>query len=344
MRLRHLALCLLAAMPAAGEDWLYISGLQQGDLAVFDSNGKPIHSIAVHDGAGIIGASVSSNGKTLFIADDGRLRVLDAKTAAVTAELRYEGAPRLLGGGPVMHLSADDKSLLIKTYDFGAAAAGVRIFDVASGGFAAIGLRSRACPAPEFVSAREGTIVAICPDLIQVLKEAPGVPGDIPEVERVAYPLPDMASAALTLDGRQLYVIDSIQADGSWKLATWERGAARIQTTDLQQTLDIPANAGQHSRRAWIAASPDGRFVALLEGARVWILDRATLKTIRQVDLPIDGNNLAFTSNSQELITLDDRGPELICIPVRGGDLVRVPLPGLHSSRGPKAMFLAPAP
>lgn len=350
MRLRHLSIFLITVLPASNlsgqpapsKDWIYISGLQQGDLAVFDSNAKLVHLIAVRDESGIIGASVSSNGKTLFVADDDRLRVLDAKTASVTAELRYEGALRLLGGGPVMHLSADDRLLLIKTYDFGAAAAGVRIFNVASGGFAAMGLRSRACPVPDFVSGKEGTIVAICPDVIQILKEAPQIPGDIPEVERVLYPLPDIASAGLTADGRALYAVDSIQADGSWTLATWERGSAQMRTIDLRQTLDIPAGAGQHSRRAWVAVSPDGRLIALLEGARVWILDRATLKPVRQLDLPSDGNCLVFTPDSQQLFTLD--GPELVRMPVRGGDLTRLLLPGLHPSRGPKAMFTAPAP
>jgi hypothetical protein len=350
MRVSHLSLFLILVVTASNlegqsappKDWIYISGLQQGDLAVFDSNGKPAHSIAVRDESGIIGASVSSNGKTLFVADDCRLRVFDAKTASVTAELRYEGALHLLGGGPIMHLSADDRLLLIKTYDFGAAAAGVRIFNIASGGFAAMGLRSRACPVPDFVSGKEGTIVAICPGVIQVLKEAPQIPGDIPDVERVVYPLPDMASAALTADGRALYVLDSIQADGSWKLATWERDGPQMKTIDLRQTLDIPAGAGQHSRRAWVAISPDGRSIALLEGARIWILERATLKPVRQLDLASDGNCLVFTSDSRELLTLD--GMQLVRMAVRGGDLTRVPLPGLHPSRGPKAMFLAPAP
>src|ERR1700693_3462925 len=135
MRLRQLSLFLVTVIPASNlggqpvppKDWLYISGLQQADLAVFDSNAKLVHSIAVRDDSGIIGASVSSNGKTLFVADDDHLRLLDAKTASVTAEVRYEGALHLLGGGPIMHLSADDRLLLIKTYDFAAAAAGVRI-------------------------------------------------------------------------------------------------------------------------------------------------------------------------------------------------------------------------
>jgi WD40 repeat protein len=352
MRLRQLALFLVTIMQASnlesqaapGKDWLYISGLQQGDLAVFDSNGRPVHSIAVHDGDGIIGVSVSSNGKTVYVADDGRLRVFDAKTATATHELRYDGALRLLGGGPIMHLSADDKALLIKTYDYGAAAAGVRIFNAAAGAFASLGLRSRACPAPDFASAKEGTVVAICPETVQALKEAPHVPGDIPEVARAPYPLADIAGAAMTADGRHLYVIESVQADGSWKLATWERGSDRMQTIDLRQTLTLPEGAGRNSQQAWLALSPDDRFLALLEGARVSILDRDTLKLVHQLDLPHDGNNLAFSSDSQELLTLDDQAQELVRIPVHGGNLARLPLPGLHPSRGPKAMCIAPAP
>jgi hypothetical protein len=78
-----------------------------------------------------------------------------------------------------------------------------------------------------------------------------------------------------------------------------------METINLRQTLDIPAGAGQHSRRAWAATLPGGRPIALLEGARVWIPDRATLKLVRQLDLLGDGNCLAFTSDSQELLTLD---------------------------------------
>jgi len=98
----------------------------------------------------------------LFIVDGAkksRLRVLDAAAQVPIAEYFFDNRVLIPGGCLVVHLTADDPWLLMDTYDYAAAAKGVRIFVVENGRFMPVGSRDRGSGDIKFASGRNGLII-----------------------------------------------------------------------------------------------------------------------------------------------------------------------------------------
>ena len=323
---------------------VYVSGLHQGDLAVFDGSGKKIQSIPVQDGAGTIGVAISSDGKSIFVTEDDHLRIVDARTGSNTHTVSYEGALHLLGQQTRLHLTADNRLLLIKTYDLGAAAAGVRIFDVGSNQFTGIGMRGRACPSPEFESTRDGTLFSICPESIQMLRIQAKVSNDLSGVSTVKLALRDVAGTSVTPRGDRLFAIETVQPGRPWQLVCWTPGEPEVQTENLSELLKPSSDSLVQSSQAWIASSPDGTRFAIHHGTEVWMLDAQTLKLIRQWDLKRATSGLGFSSDGHQILTLDDSTLSLFRIPLMGGEPGAEPLNGLKTSMGAKAFLIGAVP
>ena len=113
------------------KSWLYLNAFRSRKLIAIDpTTGRIENSIDVDD-AGGLGAAVTSDGKTILTVDGSgksRLRMFNAATLEPIAEDAFDY--RVLGRGPTVHLTADDRWLLVKTHDDAAAATGVRVFDV----------------------------------------------------------------------------------------------------------------------------------------------------------------------------------------------------------------------
>src|SRR5262245_47924574 len=208
--------------------WLYMSAFKSGQLHVFDlTAGKVVRSIAVEDSAGIIGVAVSSDGRKVFIVDgdhDHRLRVFRAATGERLSERPFTDRALNLSGSPVMHLSADDRWLFLKTYDYGAAAAGLRVFNVDRQRFAPLGLRGRPCRIHALAGASDGSLMAGLPQLIQAFSPLPPTRGDLLFGGRVSMPIQSWTDLALSRDGHPLYVL-GVPNSVSWPLVSWQRGA-----------------------------------------------------------------------------------------------------------------------
>jgi len=347
------ALLVSAGHPGAQSSaaWLYVNSFQDGGLEVFDlASLKPVHTIPASSPAGSIGAAIMRDGKQLFVVDgdkSSRLRVLDAATGGELASHPFENRVLLIGGGHVLHLTADDGWLLLKTYDYAAAAAGIRVFDVKRARFATLGLRSRACGAPLFASARDGTLFSVCPNLAQRLQPLSPAPGEFIERARVSTSIAEIADVGLSPDGTRLYMLE--QADGSqWRLAEWTMGESSVHEHDLHRLLDgapaAPGNAGP----AWMDVSPDGRMLGIVRGRRAWVLERQTMRVMHQVELPSPADGALFSLDSADLLSLRGGAAPVDAVLLRidtgTGKLREAPLPGFSIAQGLAVFAVAPAP
>lgn len=345
--------CTLKSQPH--KTWLYINSFQQGKFFVFDlATAKVVHTIPVEDASGSMGLGVTSDGKKLFIVDGDtsyRLRVVDAATGSQLAEYTFNDRVLLLGGGPVLHLTADNRWLFVKTYDYGAAATGVRIFDVEAGSFTTLGLRGRECEAPKLVSARDGTLVAVCPQLIHELKPLSAVQGEFLPGPWVSMSITERADVALSPDGNNLYVLGYVQEDSPWLLAHWTKGNQKVYEHDLSMLLEMVPDAPGRGGQAWLDVSPDGKTLGLVHGPRLWLLDQQTLEILHRIDLPWPADEAAFTLDGRSILTLrgtagGDTVKEalLLQISVMSGELQKVSLNGLKLPAGPTIFKVASAP
>src|SRR5262245_50618986 len=153
------------------KSWVYLNAFQSQKLIAIDPvTGRVESTIEVDDLAGTLGAAVTSDGKTVLTVDGGsksRLRMFNAATRELIAEHAFDHRVLELGIGPVVHLTADDRRLLVKTYDYAAAAKGVRVFDVQNRRFLPVGLQERGCDDPSIASARDGSLIAVCRGLLK---------------------------------------------------------------------------------------------------------------------------------------------------------------------------------
>jgi len=348
------------AQSAAG--WLYVNSFQGSGLEVFELPSlKPVHAVPASSPAGSIGAAVTRDGKRLFVVDgdkSSRLRVLDAATGGELASHPFENRLLLIGGRHVLHLTADDNWLLIKTYDYPSAAAGVRVFDVKRGRFATLGLRNRACGAPLFASARDGTLFSVCPNLVQELQPLAPAPGEFIERARAPTAIAEVADVRLSPDGTRLYILEQMGDGSQWRLVEWTRGETSVREHDLRKLLEgVPAVPGSGGA-AWMDVSLDGRKLGLVRGRRAWILERETLRVIHQVDLPSPADGAQFSLDGEELLSLREGTSERVAGGITertaGGLLVRIntetgkfretPLPGVTIGSGLAVFAVAPAP
>src|SRR5262245_19376213 len=229
-----------AAAGQAPTTWVYITSFQSGALVAIDlATERSVYSIPVTDRTGSIGFAVSKDGSKLFVVDgglDGRVRTFAASTGKELSSREFPNRLANPGGENPAHLTADGRWLLIKTYDYASAAAGVRIFNTESNTFTMIGLRNRSCAAPALGSVPDGTILAACPNLLEELAPLPTLPGDFivgsQQRPSLARPL-TVAAAAATGAAYAL----GCAPDQPPRLVSWNRTAKTLRESELASLL-----------------------------------------------------------------------------------------------------------
>jgi len=337
------------------KSWLYLNSFQSQKLIAIDpATGRVESTIEVDDLAGSLGAAVTSDGRTLLIVDGdtkSRLRMLNAATRQPIAEQIFYHRLLLLGGGPTVHLTADDRWLFAKTYDYAAAAKGIRVFDIANRRFTPVGLRDRDCNDVNFASARDGRLIAICPGFLQELQPlSPNVPGEWTG-SKVPTSIESPADSTLTSDGDVLYALGYFEAGRPWLLNRWTRGQPQASVRDLRDVLDIHGDIPDPRGRAVpaMALSPDAKTFAVVAGPHIWLVDSATMHVVGHwlESSPVD--RPAFTRDGKEILAmrhLDGGRAELLRMSTSTRDITRVPLDhlGMNFIAGAATFIVAPAP
>jgi hypothetical protein len=341
----------------ASRSWLYLNSFQSKKLIALDPmTGSVMSTIEVDDLAGSLGFGVTYGGKRLLIVDGGarsRLRVLDAATRGRVAEHFFDHRALLLGGGPAVHLTADDRWLFVDTCDYAAAAKGVRIFDIKSGHFMPMGLRERGCDSIKFASAHNGLVLGVCPNFLQTLQSPP------PQGEsewigtaKVETSIESPAYAALSSDGKKAYVMGYLEAGRPWPFARWRTGHPLARMDDLRAVLDnfhgdVPDPRGRAIPA--MGLSPYGGLLAIVAGPHLWLLDSEVMHVVQHhVKLPFL-DHVVFTSDGPEMLTLHSleggRG-ELLRISTQTAQIARMSLDHLNVPfvAGMTVFTLAPAP
>jgi len=161
-----IGLLLLAIVAfCKSSDMVFLAPFHSGSVYVYDLEKQArVATLPVEDGGGVVGIAVSGDAKSVYLVDGNagsRLRRFDAQTWRQDWEQEFRDRVLALGGAQVIHLTGDNRWLLIKTHDIGAAAYGIRVFDVQNGRFAPAGLAVPHCAQPLFASARDGSLAAV---------------------------------------------------------------------------------------------------------------------------------------------------------------------------------------
>jgi len=228
----------------------------------------------------------------------------------------------------------------------------VRVFEVASGRFPPLGLRERPCDRPMLQSATDGTVVAICPDLVKELSlelvplHGPGHRAGAKPQAPVRLPRIDMVDSAITADGRTVFVLERVQNDAPWRLLAWTRGENAIRSVDLRDLVKASRQDLDPSQLAWLATSRDGEWLAIVHEAKAWILDRHSLALVKAVNLPSTAMFSAFAPNSRTLLVLGRTAlkASILRVPVQAGPISQTPLNGVPWGAAPALLVIAPSP
>lgn len=343
------------------KSWLYLNAFKSGKLIAIDpATGRLESTIEVDDLAGTLGAAVTSDGKTVITVDGStksRLRMLNAATQEVIAEHVFDHRVLELGVGPVIHLTADDRRLLVKTYDYAAAAKGIRVLDLENRRFLPVGLQERGCDDPSFASARGGSLIAVCRGFLRELQPF-GLSGRGEWISKdVPTSIEIVADVALSSDGEVLYVLGEIDASGHlgvtdpWLLSRWRRGQSQASVHDGRAVLDIQGSITDPRGRAITAIdlSPDGKALAIVAGPHVWLVDSATLRVVGHWSESSSVDRPAFSRDGKEILAIRYLGSgrsELLRISTVTKEVTRLPLDhlGMNFIRGAAAFIVAPAP
>ena len=261
--------CAALSVTACAGERLYVAGDAGASLyAVETDGGRVIWEFPLASVSGGAGVAVSPDGDTVYVADgeapgEFRLRLVDAGSGRETAAYPIEDLLQERGGENPVTLIGEGRWLFVKTYDYGAAASGVRVFDVEGGAFVRTGLRDRACAAPELGAGGAGSVWVGCSRLLERLDPMPSLPGEWRQAASVAVDLETVD--ALAASGDAVVAAGHLLPGRPLQVVRWDGGG------DVQRvSLEAPAD---RSRRSAAAVSPDGSRIAVAAGERVFVLD-----------------------------------------------------------------------
>lgn len=326
---------------------LYVTAFKSRSVDAFRlSDGSHVRSIQVDDAAGTSGIAASRDGTRLFVLDgpsSGRLRVLDTSSWQETATITVDDRLLLLGGSSVLHLTADDRWLLLRTFDYGAAASGVRVFDVERGVLLPLGLRDRPCDSGDLGSSLDGSLIAVCPGSVRQLVPLAAVRGEFLSGKGVPLPVGEPVAIAVASAAGKLFGLERARDGAGWRVLEWKPGDERVSQRKVELLAGTRPSAND---RVELAASDDGRRLAISGGSTIWVVDATTLETVRTISAPGELAGVAFVPGSEDLVGLastPDRASAatIVYVPPNGAQVQLIDLSGFERPEAPLRFVVA---
>jgi hypothetical protein len=292
----------------APKDLILLAPLHSGSVYVYDlSTRMRVATLPVEDGAGVVGIAVSRDGNSLYVVDGNdrnRLRLFNTHSWHQEWEQQFRDRVLALGAKQVIHLTADNRWILIKTYDMGAAASGIRVFDTQKQHFMPVGLNLQKCTEPRFASSPDGTVVATVPGSVELLHS--GSDETLSEPRELSIPLESPTGTAMIPNGTSVFILSDRNETTPWQLTRVSLGPKpHVDSFNLDDLLGIGSARDEGPTASILDVSQGGDHpLAIVSGAFVWVLGTDPLRLRRNVRLPgaLDGARLS--NDGRELYTL----------------------------------------
>ena len=281
----------------APQDLVILSPLHSGAVYVFDlAKQTRVATLPVEDGAGVVGVAFSPDHDSLYVVDGNvrsRLRRFDTRSWQQQLEQEFSNRVLALGAEQVIHLTADNRWLLIKTYDVGAASFGVRVFDVKKSKFTPAGLPIKRCASPRFASAPDGTVAAVCAGWVEFFRSDRG---GISTVGEIQIPSKDAAGVSVTPNGDVVFILGGrVRTMPQLLVQISLQPAPRAKSWKLPALLGASANMAANSYASMLEIDQKGNNLLVVHGARAWLLAANPIGLRRALRLPgpVDGAQLS---------------------------------------------------
>ena len=294
----------LAAWSLPAADLVLLSPFHSGSVTVYDLSSRArVADVPVEDGAGVVGLNISRDGAAFYVVDGNlrhRLRRFETQGWKEAWEREFQHRVLARTAAPVSHLTADGRWLLITTFDMGAAASGVRIFDVERGQFSPLGLPLNGCERPAFASAPNGTVAAICDGRLHLFRSPPGETLSAAGVTRI--PLKEAAGCVVTPRGDSVFVLGARLETAPWRLVQVStKPGLQARPINLAALLGGAAKTQGEPRPSILDIDEEGRRLLIANGSDAWLLALSPLRLQRALLLAAAGLGPEPVADSETL-------------------------------------------
>jgi hypothetical protein len=299
---------LATAAFCAPRDLVLLAPLHSGSVYIYDlSSRMRVATLQVEDGAGVVGIAVSKDGESLYVVDGNdrnRLRLFDTHSWHQEWEQEFRDRLLALGAKQVIHLTADNRWLLIKTYDMGAAASGIRVFDTQKKHFMPVGLPLQKCTEPRFVSSPDGTVVATFSGSVEFLHS--GTDETLSAAREMPIPVENPTGSAMMPSGTSVFILGDRNERTPWQLIRVRLGETpSVESSNLGDLLGIkPMRDEEPTASILDIAQGVDHPVAIVSGATAWVLGTDPLRLRRSIRLPGALDGARFSNDGRQLYTL----------------------------------------
>jgi hypothetical protein len=301
-----LGVLLLAAAAFCGPgDRVLLAPFKSGSVYVYDLEKQSrIATLPAEDSAGVVGIAVSTGAKSVFLVDGntrGRVRRIDTQTWRQDQEQEFRDRVLALGGAQLIHATGDNRWVLIKTYDMGAAAHGIRVFDVQNGRFAPVGLAVSHCSQPLFASARDGSLAAVCPGFVEFLSTKEGE--TMARGRELPVGIRQPSLPVMSPQGDALFLAEVRDPDVPWQLTRISlRPEQRVESWKLASLLNGAAKAEGQSTLMTIDET--GTTLAIVSGPQVWLVNTRTMRQRQALRMAGPLSAVEFSADARVLYTV----------------------------------------
>jgi hypothetical protein len=302
----HLFFILGVGARCTSRDLVILGPFHSGAVYIFDlAKQTRVATLPVEDGAGVVGIGVNPDRESLYVVDGNirsRLRKFDTQSWQLQLEQEFANRRLALGAEQVIHLTADNRWLLIETYDVGAASPGVRVFDLRKDKFTPAGLPIKRCERPLFASAPDGTVAAVCAESVEFFRSK----GEetLSKVSETEIPFKDAVGACVTPRGEAAFILGGCIGTMPQSLIQIVLQPAPGAKTWELPALGVTADPGMEPQASMVELDRRGNHLLVAHGPDAWLLTTNPIRLRRSLSMPSPIDGAQLSPNGEVLYTL----------------------------------------